>query len=245
VLYFLLAAHDECQCGGLHPPHGEELFGLRVSERIEARAVHPQEPVTLGTAQARQVEVLVGTLVLELAEALTDGLVGHGGNPQSLHGAIRPGLLQDPPLDQLALLPCIAAIDDAVRRKEEFPYDPELFLDTLVVLQMYVELIGNHREIAQIPTLPLGKVFGWGLQLAQVAEGPSHLVAIPLQVAVFGGSSPEDAGDVACHAGFLCDANNHILWVERLGHKKRTGCRHGLLPGDKPEVASNSPVRKR
>ena len=47
-----------------------------------------------------------------MLKPLTDGLVGKGGDPEAFDGDTTACFLQYPSLDEFALLPSIAAVDD-------------------------------------------------------------------------------------------------------------------------------------
>ena len=213
VVNLLLSVHDEGEGGGLHAADAEHLAVLSVLDGVEARGVDAQQPVAHGAAQSGQVERLVFALALQLGKALADGLVGHRRDPQPLHGAADLCFLHHPALDELTLLAGVAAVDDAVGLLEQPFDDGELLLHPLVFLQPDAEAGRNHGQRRQRPGPPRGRVVLGHLQLAQVAEGPRHLVAVALVVAVAARRCPDDAGDVLRHAGLLCYANNHLLFL--------------------------------
>ena len=63
VVYLLLAVDDEGQRRRLHTTYRQHLPVLAVLQRVEAGAVHAQQPVADGTGQACHVEWLVVLLV--------------------------------------------------------------------------------------------------------------------------------------------------------------------------------------
>jgi hypothetical protein len=44
-----------------------------------------------------------------------------------------------------------------------------------------------------------------------VAEGPSHLIAVALQVAVLLTVGSQHLGNLTSHGGLLCNTNHHII----------------------------------
>ena len=210
VLYLLLPPHDEGQRGGLYASYGEHLpLSLPVLEGVEARGIHAQGPVTDGTGQSGLIERLVLLLVLEIVEALAYGFFGEGGYPQPFHWAGGTGFLHHPALDEFSLLSGISAVHDFLGGLHEPLYDAELLLYALVGLQFDAEAGRYHGQLSQAPCLPLGIVLMGLLQFTQVSEGPRHLVAVALQVAVMLGMGSQNVGDVPGYGGFLCYAHYH------------------------------------
>ena len=126
-------------------------------------------------------------------------------------------------LDEFALLPGIAAVDNAVGRRKEALDDGKLLIYALVRLQPYAEARRQHGQSAQRPAFPLGRVVLGIFQFAQVAEGPGHLVAIALQVALALACGTQHVGYVACDAWLFGDADYHTLCGDCQGcmRKKR------------------------
>ena len=144
VVDFLLPIHDERERGRLHPTDAQHLPILAVFQRVEARRVHSEQPVADGAAQSGEVERLIIFLVFQFRETFADGLVGHRRNPKPLHRAFRACFLHHPTLNQLALLTCVAAVDDTVGVFHEFLDDGKLFTDSLIIFQSDAETRWNH-----------------------------------------------------------------------------------------------------
>ena len=207
---FLLSVHDERQRGRLNTTDGEHLTVLPVLQSIEPSGIHAQNPVADGTREASQIEWLVFVLVFQLLETFTNSVVGHRRNPQSFHGALCTRLLHHPSLNQFTLLPGITAVDNAIGLFHQSLDDGELLLDSFVFNQFDAEARWNHGKRRQAPPFPLVGVVVRFFQRAKVAESPSHLIAVAFHVSVSRAGGADDSGDVACHAGFLCNANNHV-----------------------------------
>ena len=211
VLYLEVAVDDHGQRGGLHAAYAEHLaLGGGEAEGVEACGVHAEQPVADGAAEARLVEALVFALRLEVGEGLADGLFGEAADPEALHGAGGFGLLHHPALDELALLAGIAAVDDAVGGLHEALDDVELLLVALVGDELDAEARRYHGQRAEAPPLPVVAVVLRLLEGAEVAEGPGHLVAVALHVAVVRGVGPQHLGNLARHTGLLSNADNHF-----------------------------------
>ena len=114
MLNSLLALDDQCQGGGLYPSDGEGLLAVTssVAQGVEAGSIHPEEPVTDGTGEPCFIERLIVRLVSQVLEALTYRLIGERRDPKTAHGDTASSLLEDPALDEFALLPSITAVDD-------------------------------------------------------------------------------------------------------------------------------------
>ena len=147
-------------------------------------------------------------LSLELAEAFTDSLIGHGADPKALHRAFHTGFLHHPTLDELSLLSGITAVDDFVGMAVELFYDGKLLFNTGILNELYAESLRYHRQRGEAPVLPVLAIVVGLLQLAEVSESPGHLVAITLHIALCALVRSEYAGDVLSYAGLLCNTNN-------------------------------------
>ena len=152
-------------------------------------------------------------MVLERLEAFANGFLRQAVHPKSLHGAPRSRLLHHPSLYEFALLPGIAAVDDFIGLLHQSLDDVELLLDAFVLLELDAEARWNHRQLAEAPTLPHRRVFVRLLEFAQMAERPSHLISVALQVAVLLRLSSEYIGYFTSHRGLLGYTNHHNLTI--------------------------------
>ena len=219
VLYLQLAVHYQCQGGRLHPPDGEYLPALPVLHGVEARGVQPQQPVADGAGQAGLVEGLEVGGGAQGGEALADGLLGERRYPQPLHGAAGAGLLHHPALDELALLPGIAAVDDEVGGLHQPLDDAELPLVGGVVDEPDAEAGWYHGQAVQPPGLPLRGVLVGLLQGTEVAEGPSHLVPVALHVPLLLYLCAQHLGNVPRHGRLFGYADYHRIFLVLAGQR--------------------------
>ena len=146
-----------------------------------------------------------------MSESFTDGLIGHGGYPQSFHRAFYAGFLHYPALDQFSFLTGITTVDDQFGRVVQLLNDGKLLLDAFVFDEFYAEAWGNHRECRQAPVLPVGEVIIRLFQLTKMAEGPCHLVVVAFHVTIAGLVGSKNPGYVFRNTGFLCYANYHVF----------------------------------
>ena len=209
-----MAVDDHSQRGCLHAAYAEHLaFGGGEAEGVEACGVHAEEPVADGATEACLVEALVFRLRLEVGEGLADGLFGEAAHPEALHGAGGFGLLHHPARDELALLAGIAAVDDAVGGLHEALDDVELLLVALVGDELDAETGRYHGQRREAPALPVVAVILRLLEGAEVAEGPGHLVAVALHIAVVRGVGPQHLGNLARYTRLLSNTNYHYSSV--------------------------------
>lgn len=102
VLNRPLTGDDQREGGGLHPPSRK----LRAEAAGEgAGDVQPHHPVGLRPADRRLIEGDVIPPVLQAGEAIPDGFVSLGGDPQPFHRLAAPRFLKDPAGDQFPLPP--------------------------------------------------------------------------------------------------------------------------------------------
>ena len=203
----MIALDQDGQRGRLHPADGQQ----RVEPQGKRPAgVHAHQPVRLGAAGGAAVQAIVFLGGLERGEALLDGLVGHGGNPQPVHGLFALGLVVDQPEDELALPPGIGGADELFR--------------VLVVHQLFdhAELglgFGNHlggdgfRQDGQFLHPPFFIFFVDFVGLAerhQVAHRPGDQIAFPFQEPFAPLPAPQHSGDVPPHAGLFRDNYDHV-----------------------------------
>ena len=114
MLNSLLALDDQCQGRCLHPSDGEGLLAVApsVAQGVEAGSIHSEEPVSDGTGEPCLIERLIVRLVSQVLEALTYRLIGERRDPETAYGDTASSLLEDPALDEFALLPSITTVDD-------------------------------------------------------------------------------------------------------------------------------------
>ena len=83
-----------------------------IQDREKAGRIDADEPICPLTATGGGKEIVVLLAVLQITEALFNGIILHRGNPKSEDGLFAPSHLVDVAEDQLALTPCIAGVDN-------------------------------------------------------------------------------------------------------------------------------------
>ena len=117
--------------------------------------------------------------------------------------------MHNPPLDKFALLPSIAAVDDAFGGLHQSLDGVELFFVAIIIDEFDAETIGNHGQGVETPRFPpWGVVVGF-FEGAEVALGPCYLVAVALHVAVVARGSTQNAGNIASNRRFFGNADYH------------------------------------
>ena len=200
VLDFLAPLHQDGQGRGLHPAHGQERI---VAQGEGPGGVHAHQPVGLGAALGGAVQPVVLFPGLNGAEALGDGFVGHGGNPQPGDGLVAAAFLIDVAEDQLALPPRVRGADDVAGfAGAHQPAD-----DFVLILRLRDDLQGDGLgEDGQRVHAPLLVFF---IQLVRLLEGdqmshrPGDGVAVVEQAALAPGIAAQHPGDIPPHAGLL------------------------------------------
>ena len=205
VLDLALAGHHQSQGGCLHTPYREHIAAVAagILEGVEPGGIDAQQPVAYGTRQPGIVQVVFFLGIEQVVEALAQSLVGHRVHPQSLHRYRAARQLVDPALYEFAFLAGIAAVDELVALLDEGLDAAKLPLHAGIVLELDAKALRKHGQGLQRPSLPHLGVVGRFLELAQVAQGPGHAVAVTLVVAIVAVVGPEYGSNVACHAGLL------------------------------------------
>ena len=243
ALDLLLAVHDERQSRRLHPPDAQRLCASPTAiaefEGIKPGGIHAEQPVADGATQPRLIQSAVFLLRTQLRETLSDGFFRHRRNPQSFHRTLCRSLLHHPALNELTFLPGIPAIDDAFGLSEQLTDHAELFFHAL--FQANAETLRDHRERRQRPRFPIRRVLLRILEFAEMAECPSHLIAVAFEIT---GIAPhpmalrgtDDFGNIFGYGGFLGDANNHAF---------RRGKKEAIIYKESREVRPRFPTPRR
>ena len=206
---FLLPVDDERERWRLYSSDAEHLMVLSVLQSIEAGCVHAEQPVADGAADTSQVQRLIIVLILQLLESLGNSLVGHRRDPQSFYWTFRSCFLHHPSLYELTLLSGVATVDDGVGSLKEFFDDGKLLFDMFLMDEFDAESLRNHGQSAERPWFPrLGIVVRF-LQRTEMSVCPRDLISVAFDISVARSCSSDDACYFPCHAGFLCDTNDH------------------------------------
>jgi hypothetical protein len=120
----------------------------------------------------------------QLAEALADGVGRERGDPQALERLAAAGRLVDVAEDQLALAPGVRGADDL--------FHLGVVEHAADRLELILGLLGDHqrpfpgedRQVIAPPAPPFGVDLVRLRQGDQMADGPGHHIAVPLETAV-------------------------------------------------------------
>ncbi len=201
ALDLILAVTHEGEGGRLHPP-GRELGVVGAGHR--PRDVHPHIPVGGRPTLCRLIEGVVERRVLEVRKPLGDGGVGLAADPEPLGGPFPVGELHDPTGHQLPFAPGVGGDDqgfDITSCKEGLHH---LQLISCLLDGDLDQILGEHRQVLEVPPPPpLCVHIGIG-QLDQVAEGPGDDVGIPFDIPIHAFGAPQRLGELAPHTRFLC-----------------------------------------
>ena len=205
----VLPVDDQGEGRGLYAADGEHLPVLPIAQGIEPGGVHAQQPVADGPREARLIELVEGGLVLELLEPLADRLLGQRRDPEAVDRASATCLLHDPPLDQLALLAGITAVDHHLGPAHQLLDRAELLLVRGVVDQLDTEAGRDHGQGGEAPVFPALRILVRLLERAEMAKGPGDLVPVSLQISVLTFGGAQYLGDLAGDTRFLGNTNFH------------------------------------
>ena len=180
------------------------------TDRRGARGVHADEPVRLAARACGHLEVLHLVARLELLEAFLDRLLRHRRDPETARGLLHAGHRHGVRIDQFALAPRIACVDDfddvvAARQAMD---DLELLLG---ITRTRAELEGldavlarNDRQVLDAPLLERGIVVLRLGELDEMADCPRDDVSVALEEAfLLRECSGQRVGEVASHGRLL------------------------------------------
>ena len=102
------ALYQHCQSGSLNTTN-HELFLIERSE--EPGAVDTDNPISLRPAESCFVELIIFSAVTQMIEALTNGSVLKGADPETLEGLGASSLVVDQTENQLTFASCIGGAD--------------------------------------------------------------------------------------------------------------------------------------
>lgn len=198
-----LALHHHGQRGRLHPAHAQHLSMAPVRQRVQARQVHPHQPVRPAAPHGRGGQRFVFTAVREPAEAVLDGPLRQRRHPQPLYRLAALRRVVDVPEDKLALAPRVRCAHHRghLRRVEHLLHHLELAARLLGDDQRPVRR--EHGQQRAAPLLPVRANLMGLRQAHQVPDGPRHHVAIAAQPALTALVRPQHPRDVARHRGLL------------------------------------------
>ena len=112
-------------------------------------------------------------------------------------------------MDEFSLLAGITAVHNHIGTLHEFLNDGKLFFNALVIDELYAEAWRNHRQTAQVPTLPHWGVVVRFLERTEVTESPCHLITVTLNESLAAVLRPKDVGNFLGYTWFLCYTDYH------------------------------------
>ena len=197
-----LTLDDERQRRGQDAPHVE---GAVVQHRKEPCGVDAHQPVRAGAAEGGLIQPVVFTPRTQLRNALFDGGVLHGGDPQPLHGLCAACHVVDGAEDKLPLAPCVAGVDDLgyILPAHEIPQQLELF--GFIRSQGIAPACGQDGQVV-IP--PLGVLFIVHVRvgkLRQMPVAPAYNAAVSRKIPVVSLLCAQHGGDGLGDGGLFRD----------------------------------------
>ena len=183
-----------------------------IEDREKTGRIDSNEPICPLTATGGGKEIVVLLAVLQITEALLNGIVLHRGNPKSEDGLFASGHLVDITEDQLALTSCIAGVDN-VGHVGSIHQLFQRFKLAVLITGDFVLPVG--RNDGKIVVSPLGVFFivGVGIgKFSQMTEAPGHDIITPLDVAVLAVFCTENRSDRHSHGGFFSNYKSFHGW---------------------------------
>ena len=201
-----LALYKQCQSRG-HDAADVERLPIQQGEM--PRGVDAHQPVRLRAAKGGLIQRVIFAGGLQALEALADGAVLHGGNPQALNGFLAARQQIYEAKNQLALAPRVRGADQAFHARVLH----ELFQNRKLLFGSFADFVLPWvGQDGQILLAPLGVAFviaGRGSQFDQMADAPGHEIAVPFQIAVFLLRRAENSGDGAGNRRFFANDQFH------------------------------------
>ena len=181
-----------------------------MTDGVIPRRVQAHDPVGLAPALRRGVQRVVVRRGPQAAEGVADRALGQGAEPEPTDWLARAAShFQDVAKDQLALAAGIGGADQLVGGAEQPTDDRELLAGPRVLDQLEPEPLGHEGERVQRPALQGRVIVLRLLEGDQVPQGPGHLVAPALEVALAARVGPEDRGDLPGHGRLLGEYDSH------------------------------------
>ena len=209
-----LTLSEHRQRRGLHPANMERL---PIQDGDQARGVDAHQPIGLGAAQRRLIQVVVCSAVFQVLKALGYGACLHRGNPKALYRLFAVAMCVHKTKNKLALAPGVGGADDALHilSSHEAPQDFKLLF-----FAFGDNILPAVRQDGQILPPPLGVFFivnVGGSQLHQMPHAPRNEKTAALQIAVLALLRAEYGGDGLRHAGLFRNYKSHFSTSFRLG----------------------------
>ena len=171
--------------------------------RQRAGRIQADVPIRFRTGHSRLVQVFIVLARLQVLEAVFDGLVRHGRDPQAFDGFIDFRFFDDPTGYQFALAAGIRRDDDVGNVIAH-----QLGLDGIELLaglldDSQLQILRKHRQISQIPIF-IFHIIGFRIgQRHKMPQGPSDDIVFPFQVPLTLFLALQHAGDIARHRWFF------------------------------------------
>ena len=196
----LMALDQNGQGRGLHPAHGKQ--GV-IAQGEGPGGVHPHQPVRLGAAHGAAVQPVIVRAGAYVPEALLNGFVGHGADPQAGDGLAAAAFLINIAEDQFALPPGVRSADDTVGLRSIHQPGNDVVLSLGCREHFQGDGLGQYGQGLVAPALVLGVQLVGFAQAHQVADGPGDDVCFADQAALAPLPAAQHPGNVLAHAGLL------------------------------------------
>ena len=200
ALDLVLPGHDQGQGGGLDAARRE--LGVEFAGQ-GAGDVQAHQPVGLGPGLGGAEKIVVFCRRTQVGEALLNGPVGLGRDPEAPGRLLPAGLDHDPAGHQLALAACVGG-DDQVG--DVAPLHEAL--DDLVLFSRFADdhqlhMLRKHGQILHVPFFQLLVIDIGVRQGDQVPQGPGDHIAVALHVALAASAAAQHPGQLLADGGLF------------------------------------------
>ena len=191
-----------------------DIQGAVIQNGKETGGIDTYQPVCPLTAAGSGEEIIIFLAVLQLAEALGNGIILHRGNPKAEDGLSAAGHLVDIAEDQLTLASGITGVDHIgnIIAVHQLFQNSELLV--LVVGNLVLPVCRNDGQIIISP-LSVLLIVGIGVcQLSQMSEAPGYDIVPSFHIAILAVLNTQHGGDGHTNRRLLSDYQSfcHCSW---------------------------------
>ena len=195
----------------------------------KACRIQADDPVCLASAASGRVQRVEFRERPEAAKGVANRRLGERAEPEPtrrLSGA--PDQVLNVAKDQLAFTAGIGGANQLVRRAEEPAHDRKLLAQSRLGDRLEPEPLRNKRKRCQCPLFQRRIVILWLHERDQVPEGPRHLVALSLVVAIAtrsqhpGTTRARAQPTVSRPSRLSCDSNPGACRLRVLADRRRS-----------------------
>ena len=165
--------------------------------------VNTYHPVCLAAAERGGIETVIVLTGTKAIEALTDGVILHRGNPQTLHGFRTAGEIVHGAEYELALASCVAGVDNLTDIAPLHQRREQVKLLFLVPPHRVTPGFGDNGKVCVAPLSIFLVVHLGGGKLRQMSKTPGDKIIVSLKIAVTALVCAQHVGNGLCNRGLF------------------------------------------